>query len=182
MADTGLFLKHDNTQNIVRSVKALVSRSVYVGYPDSGAARKDAGDPSNAVIAFIQEHGSPAANIPARAFMVPGIKSIQSRALKLLEQAATAALSGEQEKSTIILNQLGLIGVAAVQRAITVGEGWPPLSERTLAARRARGVQRTHPLIDTGQLRQHVEYVIREKSGKNYSVAGTEYLTNMKRA
>lgn len=178
MADAGLYLKRDNLKNIIDSIKTLTSHDVFVGYPDSGPSRTDGGI-SNAYIAFIQEHGSPVNNIPARPFMVPGIRSVQSRAVRLLEDAAIAGLNGEKEKSMQILNQLGLIGVAAVQRAITRGEGWPPLAASTLAARRRRGVKRTHPLIDTGQLRQHVQYVIRRKA-RHFALTDIEYMRNIK--
>lgn len=182
------------------AIQAITVYDVLVGFPDSGEERKPEelastftakgkrirhfkATPSsvtNAYIAFIQEQGSPAANIPARPFMIPGIKSINTRAARMLEQAAIAAMQGEPAKGLVILNQLGLSAVAAVQRAITVGAGWPPLSELTLAARRARGVKRTHPLIDTGQLRQHVEYVIRKRQRKYNSITGIEYLSKVK--
>lgn len=182
MPISGLTIKMDNLKRIMESIQHLTQYDCLVGFPDSGAARNEPGAPTNAYIAFIQERGSPAANIPARPFMIPGINAVRNRAIKLLEKAALAALEGDAEKSRIILNQLGLLGVAAVQRAITVGAGWPALSPRTLAARRARGVTRTHPLIDTGQLRQHVEYVIRRNSRRR-SLTGVEYWSsNTKRA
>lgn len=181
MPSTGFSIKADNLGKILNAVQQITLNDVLVGFPDSGAARKDAGDPSNAYIAFIQDRGSPAQNIPSRQFMIPGINSIKDKAAKLLEQAAIKAMQGEPEKGIVILNQLGLIAVAAVQRAITVGAGWPPLSPVTLAMRRARGVQHTHPLIDSGQLRQHVEYVIRKRRSKYNAISGMEYLSSFKR-
>ena len=166
-------------QKVVNSIKTLTSHDVFVGYPSTGPARDD-GPLTNAYIAFIQEHGSPVKNIPARPFMVPGVMSIKAQAIKLLEQAAIAGLQGNQSQAVIILNQLGLIGVSAVQRAITRGEGWQPLSPRTLAARRRRGVTRTHPLIDTGSLRQHVEYVIRTRP-VTFTMVDSPYISNLKK-
>lgn len=167
MAVSGLVLKSDNLPKVLTAIKDLTNTDVLVGYPDTGPARDDVdGVPveiTNAMIAFIQEHGSPIRNIPARPFMIPGIVLVQSRVVTLLRQAAIASLEGDKEKYMQILNQLGLVGVGGIQRAITRGEGWPPLSPVTLAARRARGVRRTRPLIDTGQLRQHVQYVIRRR-------------------
>jgi hypothetical protein len=181
MADAGLYLKRDNLKSLITSIKTLTSHDVLVGYPEGGPPRQEPGEPTNAYIAFVQEHGSPARNIPARPFMVPGIKSVQTRATRMLEQAAIAGLSGESRRSMQILNELGLIGVAAVQRAITRGEGWPPLAPSTLAARRRRGVRRTHPLIDTGQLRQHVTYVIRRKARRFTFPDDNTFLQRVKR-
>lgn len=113
--------------------------------------------------------------------MVPGVNSVKDRVVTLLEKAAIAGLNGETEKAMIALNEIGLIGVAGVQRAITRGEGWPPLAESTLAARRRRGVRRTHPLIDTGQLRQHVVYVIRKKPG-HFTGTDVSYMSRIKHA
>lgn len=161
--NTGLNVTTDRLLEIMGSIKELTSHDVLVGFPESGPPRKDSKEPTNAYIAFIQEHGSPARNIPARSFMVPGVIAVRAQAEYLLQKAALAGLQGEKDKAMVYLNQLGLVAVGSVQRAITRGEGWPPLSPRTLAARRARGVRRTHPLIDTGQLRQHVQYVIRRK-------------------
>lgn len=161
MPSVGLFIKVDNIKKVFDAVEKLTNRSVYVGYPQSGPNRSGTGEPTNAYLAFIHEHGAPNANIPARPFMIPGIISIRERIITMMKQTAILALQGEEQESVVKLNQLGFVAVAALQRAITRGEGWPPLSQRTLAARRRRGVRRTHPLIDTGQLRQHVEYVIR---------------------
>lgn len=164
--NTGLNVTTDNLLKIMGSIKELTSHDVFVGYPDNGPIRKPVpgkAEPTNAEIAFIQEHGSPARRIPARPFMVPGVIAVRSQAEFLLQKAALAGLQGEKDKAMVYLNQLGLVAVGSVQRAITRGEGWPPLSPYTLAMRRARGVRRTHPLIDTGQLRQHVQYVIRRK-------------------
>lgn len=167
MATTGLVMKLDNLAKVFAAVKELTEHDVLVGFPDNGSSREDEnGVPSqitNAMIAFIQEHGSPARNIPARPFMVPGVMSVKGRCESMLQQAALAALEGDRPKYLRILNQIGMIGVNAVQAAITRGEGWPPLAESTLAARRRRGVKRTHPLLDTGQLRQHVQFVVRRK-------------------
>lgn len=198
---SGLYVKTDNLKQVMDSINWLVACDVLVGYPDSGEARKPEELPStftakgkrvrhfntmppevtNAYIAFVMEYGSPRANIPARPFMIPGIRAIRDRIESMLRRAAILALQGEQQKARVVLNQLGLIAVASLQRAITIGEGWPALSQRTLAARLARGVTRTHPLIDTGQLRQHVTYVLR-KSGKKRLNVLNDYMTLFKRA
>lgn len=170
-----LEVKLDRVSKILGSIKTMTSHDVLVGFPmdksevrtlpppKPGATSPGVSSITNAQIAFIQEHGSPVANIPARPFMVPGVNDVKGRAVELLKRAALAGLEGKQNQSMRLLNQLGAIGVSAIQRRITMGEGWPPLAPRTLAERRARGVRRTHPLIDTGQLRAHVTYVIRKK-------------------
>ena len=174
--DTGVFIRQDNLKSITDAIKGLTLNEVFVGYPDNGAARTEQGAPTNAYIAFIQEHGSPVKNIPARPFMVPGIRAVQTRVVALLEQAAVFALSGERDKYMQRLNQVGFIGVQGVQRAITMGQGWLPLAQRTLAARRRRGFRGTHPLIETNQLRSHVTYVIRRKTVRPFTFVDDSFI------
>ena len=59
-------------------------------------------------------------------------------------------------------NKAGLIAQNSVKATITAGEGFAPLAESTLAARKRRGVSRTKPLIDTGSLLNSITYVIRK--------------------
>ena len=166
MAISGIQIKLDNVSKILGAIKTMTSHDVLVGYPEDKDTPRTGDGPqvTNALIAFVQEHGSPAMNIPARPFMVPGIRSVKERAVEMLKRAALLGLQGKSEDAMNVLQSLGQIGVTAVQKAITVGAGWPPLAESTLEARLRRGVKRTHPLIDTGQLRQHVTYVIRRKA------------------
>jgi hypothetical protein len=50
-----------------------------------------------------------------------------------------------------------------VRAFITAGQGFAPLAAATLAARRRKGRTGTKPLIDTGQLRRAITYVLRRK-------------------
>jgi hypothetical protein len=175
----GLEIKLDNLRKVLGSIETLTSHDVYVGFPAEHDTPREPYDlpkgskglppeepkVTNALIAFVQEHGSPALNIPARPFMIPGVRSIRDRSIQMLKKAALLGLEGKKQSSLDMLNALGMVGVSAVQRAITVGAGWAPLAELTLERRRARGVRRTHPLLDSGQLRAHVTYVVRKKQG-----------------
>ncbi|MCJ2072087.1 hypothetical protein MKK75_25360 [Methylobacterium sp. J-030] len=83
-------------------------------------------------------------------------------AAERLKKGAIAAFSGDLSAPVKALNEVGLIGVAAVQERMTYGT-FAPLSERTLAARRARGRTGEKPLIDTAQMRRVVTYSILNK-------------------
>jgi hypothetical protein len=151
---------------IEKAILKLTKSEVLIGIPDSGSARQpDPGEPappSNAVIGYIQEFGAPERNIPARPFLVPGVESITPKAAELLRKAGRAALFGDSGAVETALNQIGLIGQSAVQQKITDGP-FAPLSERTLKARKARKRTGEKPLIDTGQLRRSVTYIVRRK-------------------
>jgi phage gpG-like protein len=157
------FLVRDRSGDVLRAMRQLADRVVLVGIPSSTAGREDV-PITNAVIGYIQEHGSPAANIPARPFLVPGVEDAEARTIPRLKAAATAALAGDAEKVDQRLHQAGLIAQSAVQAKINSNVP-PPLAESTLEARRARGRTGERTLVDTGQLRNSITYVLRRRKG-----------------
>jgi hypothetical protein len=154
----------DRMAALQKAVTDLTKTEVLIGIPDANAARQaDKGQPaSNALIGYIQEFGSPAKNIPPRPFLVPGVNSIRDSAAKRLGVAAEKALSGRTEAVGQQLDAVGLLGQAAVRGKITDGP-FAPLAERTLEARRRRGRTGDKPLIDSGQLRASINFVVRRK-------------------
>ena len=146
------------------SLKNLKS-DVLVGVPSDKAQRKaeETNEPmNNATIAYIQDNGSAAANIPARPFMQPGIEAVKSKIAVSLQHGARGALNGEQEAVEKGLNIAGLAAQASIRGKINEGIP-PPLSPRTIAARKSRGRTGVKPLVDTGQLRNAINYVVRKK-------------------
>ena len=151
------------------SFDKLTKKEVLVGYPQDRAVerKQDPDQPrspmNNATLAYIHDNGSPAANIPARPFMKPGIEAASVRIVAQFKIAAARAIHADDSAVEQGLNKAGLIAQASVRN--TINEGIPPpLVESTLAARRRRGRMGTKQLVDTGQLRNAVNYVIREKS------------------
>ena len=69
--------------------------------------------------------------------------------------AVRRALGGDSTALTNMLDLAGVIGVRAVQDKIMTGP-FAPLQPRTIARKKS-----SRPLIDTGQLRQAVSYVVR---------------------
>lgn len=153
----------DRVPDLLKAVRDLTKTRVLVGIPDANAGRND-GPVSNAVIGYIQEFGSPAQNIPERPFLVPGVQSVEEKTVERLKKAGQAALSGDTAAVEQAQHAIGLEAQSAV-RAKIQGGPFAPLSERTLARRRARGRTGEKPLVDTGQLRNSVTYVIRPKGG-----------------
>lgn len=171
--------------DLVRKLKVLANGRVLVGVPADKAERKDDEDGegmNNATLAYIHEFGSPAANIPARPFLSEGIKDAREKISKRMSKVAQKAL---QASSTINIDSelqaVGLTAQGAVQEKINSGE-FEPLSDATLRARAAKYKSRTaerdelasraagnapstnsvKPLIDTGQLRNAINYVVKK--------------------
>lgn len=131
---------------------------------DAARAGRDPAAPvtiDNATLGYIHEHGAPSVNIPARPFLVPGVQQARDQITKVLSQGVEAVTNGNRQAAMNSLDKAGLIAQNAVRRKITEGP-FVPLKPRTLAARRARGRTGEKPLIDTGQLRRSITYVVRE--------------------
>lgn len=160
----GLNVQKDISKALISDIKKLTKTDVLVGIPATGGTRQDDGA-NNALIGYVMETGDPERNIPARPFLVPGVDAASDEIGKRLTKAADAALDGRQEAINSQLNAAGLLAQSSVKSAITNGE-FAPLSGRTLAARKARGRSGDKPLIDTGQLRRSVTYIVRKKGQK----------------
>ena len=152
---------------VLSRIKYMSQKSVYVGYPDNGGARQDDSSgkapATNAQLAYIHEHGSPARNIPARPFLSVGVKNVEERAVKILKDEAVKLVDGKVSSIDAGLDKAGQVARDGVKRAITVGEGFAPLSDQTIKARERKGYKGKKPLIRTGQLRNSVSYVVRNR-------------------
>lgn len=175
------FIKTDNLGAFEKALAGLVGEQVLVGIPDSTADRKDEGEPlSNAEIGYIQETGSPANNIPARPFLVPGVEAAADSTAEKLGKAAGLALGGLRDQARTAMSAAGLIAQNSVRATINAGIE-PALADSTLEARARRGrkgaaaelarrddgadpsMTGAKPLIDSGQLRNAITYVLRKK-------------------
>ncbi|MCS3839394.1 phage gpG-like protein [Pseudomonas sp. JAI111] len=154
----------DNVAQVLASIQELASKQVMVGIPATKAEREEGDDEpiNNAQLGYIHEYGAPASNIPPRPFLIPGVAHAQDKINNHLQKAAKAAMDGNAEKVDVELNATGLVAQAGAKFEINNGI-FEELKKSTLAARRKRGRTGVKPLIDTGQLRNSITYVIRKK-------------------
>jgi hypothetical protein len=165
---TGISIRGQTLAQALQSVNLLADVEVLVGFPEDTTERDaDPDDPmrgiTNAALAYIHDNGAPERNIPARPFMDPAMQEAEEPLADALGRMAAAALG--PNSSAVVEQQahrLGLIAKLAVQNKINEGIP-PPLAPRTLKARALRGRTGTKPLIDTGQLRNAANYVIRSR-------------------
>lgn len=175
---SGAFMTVDKLAAVTRAVGALAARSVLVGIPEAKDARKEDGPMNNATIGYIMEKGSPAANIPARPWLVPGVQRAAPEYIPELMEASAAALAGDQAGVSSHLARAGIMAQNEVRLHISEGIP-PPLADSTVKARARRGrkgardelvnravpgigasMELVKPLVDTGQLRNAVSYVV----------------------
>ena len=154
--EAGVSIELDRVEAVMKQVNELSRLQVLVGFPAATASRS--GEPiNNAALAYIQEHGSPARNIPARPFLGPAVNAMQDRAVAMLRQAADLQLHDKPAEARNALDALGLAAQAAVRNKIVSGP-FVPNAPSTIAR---KGSDR--PLIDTGAMLAAVNYVVRRK-------------------
>jgi hypothetical protein len=121
---------------LAQALADLQRRRVLIGIP-AGEPR-EGGTITNAAIGYINEFGSPAANIPARPHLVPGVQAALPAITKYLQAAARAALTGA-DPSVVdsYFEQAGQKGVDSV-KALIRAKLKPQLAESTVKARRLR--------------------------------------------
>lgn len=184
----GLHVTQDNMPELLAAIRVLARDEVLVGVPDEGTERvNDDGtraDVTNASLAYIHDNGAPEANIPARPFMIPGMEDAAPQVTKALAAGARGVLAGRIQAAADSLVHAGLRAQLAIQNKINEGIP-PPLADVTVQARarkgrkgaqeelnrRAKGfgasLQLAKPLVDTGEMRKSITYVIRPRSQRS---------------
>lgn len=142
----------------------------------------------NADLAAIHENGAPARGIPARPFIRPGIERVKKRLIQIAANAGEAMAAGESLRP--YAEQAGLEAQRSI-RAVFRDNNWAPLRPRTMINRAYKRVKKRRDrrgqdttdrqkmaklvakelaamgamraLIDTGQLRQAIDYVVVER-------------------
>lgn len=182
----------DKVNSVIGAITQLVGKQVLVGIPEANASRQDGesnGHPTNAMIGYVMETGSPARNVPARPWLVPGVRESLRDVIPHLKGAASAALDGQTQKADQELVASGVVAESSVKRKINSNIP-PPLSPATVRGRKyARGTQSRRPneqqyldqvasgidpgtaqtaagivaLLNTAQMRNAVTSVVRKK-------------------
>jgi len=184
---SGVQMKKGRAEDdLVKSLEALSSMEVLVGFPEETTERDSDEGPAeitNAALGYIHDNGAPEVNIPARSFMKPGIDNAGPKLATIAKQMGKAALQAGPSAPVAVeqgYHSMGLVAQASIRAVINSGID-PPLADSTLRARAARGrkgakqelenrdkgmpasTALAKPLVDTAQLRNAVNYVIRNR-------------------
>lgn len=145
---------------LIKRVKGAADAAVRVGVPSGVKAQERQPDntikdgPADlALVAAVNEFGAPEVGIPERPFLRRGIIHARADARRLNRVSLWEVL---HERMTLraAMEKLGVFMVGSVQKEITDGEFAP--NAPSTAERKGS----THPLIDTGQLRQSITYQV----------------------
>lgn len=151
----------DKVPEFLKAIKALMKDQVLVGIAAEKAFRTDPdSDLNNAQIGYINEFGAPEMNIPARPHLVSGVKKAMPDIVKAYKKGAQQVLDGQYDKAKAAHQVVGIKASNSVKAVITAVIP-PPLAPRTIAERKKRGRTGTTPLIDTGQYRRNIDYVVK---------------------
>ena len=111
---------------------------------------------SKAYQMWLQTHGSPLWHAPPRPVLEPAIEHNKEAIAKQLQKASRVALDGDNPE--VELHRVGMLGQNFARDWFTnPANDWPPNSPIT---EERKGSDK--PLIDTGELRKAITYVIRE--------------------
>jgi len=181
----------DKTATLRKLLEDITKLQVYVGIPEEAAPRDDGGPLNNAQIAFlmtqgvrsgsmreemqpgldagssygsalqmyITAHGSPLWSIPPRPIIEPAIEAPGNKEpiAEDLGKAAKAVLNGNPAEARQHLREAGQEAENAVRDWFDdPRNGWPVNAPSTI---KEKGSDR--PLIDTGELRKKITYVVK---------------------
>lgn len=155
-------------KDLKRSIDFLNNNYVLVGIPDTENGREDSKDVTNADLLFIHTNGSPINNIPPRPVIEPALYRNKDKFTKMLEDASSDVMEGHTTDAIIILRKIGM-KAQKICRAwfVDPANGWPPNSPSTAEAKIRKfrkynktGTYEPRPLIDTGELRKSITYVL----------------------
>lgn len=150
----------DNMAKLHNLIKGLSNLEVYVGIPEDKAPRENDTGVTNAELMFIHTNGSPLRGIPARPSIEPSIKKNQEAISAEMKVAMQLALEGKADETKLQLDRVGDFASGKAREYFTDPDnGWEDNSPLTVALKGS-----DKPLIDTGELRKSITYVVGEKS------------------
>jgi hypothetical protein len=133
--------------------KSLKDGGIKVGILLGTGTHPNSPDVLISEIAWWNEYGTSDGRIPARPFLRVAMRANKAKYLALEKKLIRAILSGQMTTDAAI-GVLGLQAQTDVQDQITATKD-PPNAPSTLAKK----APKTHPLIDSGQLRQHISWI-----------------------
>jgi hypothetical protein len=160
----GVHMSGPGEDGLLKLLDNLVNSRVLVGIPEDKSDRKDGAEVNNAARLYIHEHGEMTAGIPARPTVMPGIADAQRKIAQVMRNIAKKGLSVGASASDYRagLETVGQIGRDAIKKRINSNTP-PPLAARTLQDRRKRGKMSTKTLVDEGEMRNAITYVVEKR-------------------
>ncbi len=143
-----------DVKNILKDLK---NTEILVGVPQEESSHE--GSVNNAELLYIHTNGSAVMNIPPRPVIEPAIEDNKQQIGEILKNSMEKALNSDREGAFEEFEKAGMYGQNAAREWFTNPKNnWAPNSASTI---KKKGSDR--PLIDTGEMRKSIVYVIRKK-------------------
>lgn len=142
-------------RKFLAEIEKLKRLQVRVGYQQGDAQEDDGVDLCD--VAMWNELGT--SNAPSRPFMRDSVDKNEDKINAFLKAQLKKLAAGETDAEGI-LKAIGVFQKGLVQKQIVDGD-FVPNAPRTIRKKKS-----DKPLIDTGRMRQSVNFVIKEKGGK----------------
>lgn len=139
-------------KGLQKRMEALGLQRVKVGVPGTAT---EADGTKIAMIAAVHEFGRPDLGIPERPFLRGSILASRQKYIKMAKRGAKKVAEGVMDSGTVY-RLIGAEAVGNVQEYIRNAD-FVPLKPATIKRKGS-----SKPLIDTGQLRQSITYVVTE--------------------
>lgn len=136
-----------------KMLKELADKEVRIGFQHGAAAEENGTDVCD--VAAWNELGTE--HIPSRPFLRKSVDENESRINAFLQSKKKDLVSGTSAGQ--VLKEIGVFQKDLIQEKITEGD-FAPNADSTI---RKKGSSK--PLIDSGRMRQSVNYVIQKKGG-----------------
>lgn len=154
-------------------IKESIKTQILVGIPASDAVEKDGNTVYLADIAAINNFGSKSANIPARPFGSTLMENYGGEIKKFYSKEIGDSLKGKRPMKQA-LDRVGFIAAGFMKQNLSAGK-WEPNAPITVfggwmsrggKSFFVKGKKSSHPLIDTGEMRRAITWVLRKAGGK----------------
>ena len=150
-------VRKDIYKQVKKTLLDFSKLDLLVGVPQEKTEREGNNEPiTNAELMFIHTNGSPIKNIPKRPTIEPTIEENKERISEMFNKTVNKILNNKGD-GRADLEKIGIWTVNKIKAKFGSDE-LAPNAPSTIAQ---KGSDR--PLIDTGQLRNSITYVVRKK-------------------
>lgn len=160
MAIIAILKAIDKVSKVVKGLNYIKNNYVLVGIPQK-ETRREGEEVTNAELLYIHTNGSPINNVPARPVIEPAIEDDEERLSRMLKQMAEEALEGDLGNAEKNLESVGMRAQNISRNWFTNPDNnWPENAPSVRERKVKKGSTDPRPLIDTGELRKSITYVL----------------------
>ena len=150
----------DKVGKLIKGINYTKDNYLLIGIPQKKTTREDEAI-TNAELLFIHTNGSPINNVPARPVIEPALEDDMERLTSMLKDFANEAIEGNFEEAQKQLEKTGMRAQNVCRNWFTNADNnWPENAPSVRERKIKKGSTEPRPLIDTGELRKSIIYVV----------------------